>query len=495
MKRTFVAMALLVCAASAAMAAVPKIVAHRGYWRADGSAQNSIRALVKSDSIAADACEFDVWISADGVLYVNHNADVDGVVIETADSATLDKCKLNNGETVPRLDDFLEVAKTLKPDLVLEIKPHKDRAREDVAVPKIIKMVADKGLTERTSYITFSRNAFDRLVEQSGRPVLYLNGVTPEVLQEIGGAGADYHINVFRKNPGWISELHRRGMPVNIWTVDSEEDIQWCIDHGADLITTNEPELAQKLVAKAYSPRPLTVMTYNLRFGERASMDRLAEEIKAADPDFVAIQEVDVNTSRAQARANNGLNYVNELAHRTGMFGYYGRTINFAGGYYGIGILSKHPANKVEKFELPNPKAYEARVLLAGVFELDGHKPIVFASVHFDYKDKDMAGQQAEYALARLKEFGLPFIVGGDFNALPEHAAAKAFDAEAAKLTPSVPTFPAEAPEKQIDYIYAWPAKAFSLESSEVGPASKYAASDHLPIISKIILNFAKAEE
>ncbi|MDE6271083.1 MAG: endonuclease/exonuclease/phosphatase family protein, partial [Muribaculaceae bacterium] len=44
--------------------------------------------------------------------------------------------------------------------------------------------------------------------------------------------------------------------------------------------------------------REMTIMTYNLRFGELASMERLAQEINAANPDFVALQEVAVNTMR-----------------------------------------------------------------------------------------------------------------------------------------------------------------------------------------------------
>ena len=40
----------------------------------------------------------------------------------------------------------------------------------------------------------------------------------------------------------------------------------------------------------------LKVMTYNLRFGELATIDQLAEHIKAFHPDFVALEEVDVNT-------------------------------------------------------------------------------------------------------------------------------------------------------------------------------------------------------
>jgi glycerophosphoryl diester phosphodiesterase len=478
------------------MAKVPKVVAHRGYWRAPGAAQNSIRSLVKCDSIGVDACEFDVWISADGELYVNHNADVDGVIIETADSKTLDNCRLGNGEAVPRLEDFLNVAKGLKIDLVLEVKPHKDRAREDVAVPMIVKMINDKGLADRTSYITFSRNAFDRLVEQAEGPVLYLNGVSPKVLKEIGGDGADYHINIFRTNPGWIDELHAQNMPVNIWTVDSASDIQWCIDHGADFITTNEPELAMELVRKAYGSHSLTVMTYNLRFGERASMDKIAEVIKAESPDFVALQEVDVNSYRDAAGANKGLNYINELAEKTGMNGYFGKALNFPrGGYYGVGILSKHPSRSVERFELPNPKAVEPRVLLAGVFEIDGHMPVVFGSSHLDYSDKDTSEKQARYVLNILNGFGLPYIVGGDFNATNESGAVQAFVEVAKPLTADEYTFPSDIPKKKIDYIFGYPVDAFDLESTKVGKASPDAESDHLPVVSKIVLNYGYKEK
>ena len=83
------------------------------------------------------------------------------------------------------------------------------------------------------------------------------------------------------------------------------------------------------------------VMTYNLRFGELASLEQLAQHIKSFNPDFVALQEVDCNTMRERAPHQNGKNFVTELAYHTGMFGFYCKNINYAGGYYGIGILSK----------------------------------------------------------------------------------------------------------------------------------------------------------
>ena len=108
----------------------------------------------------------------------------------------------------------------------------------------IIRMIAERGLADRTEYITFSRHAYD---------ALFLSAMEPDVVKATGGAGADFNISVYRKNPTWIGLLHEQGMPVNVWTVDKEEDLLWCIGHGVDMITTNEPELAKEMISKRHS--------------------------------------------------------------------------------------------------------------------------------------------------------------------------------------------------------------------------------------------------
>lgn len=484
-----ISFAVLVSVPLFALAARPQIVAHRGYWNAPGSAQNSIRALIKADSIGADAVELDVWISADDVLFVNHDPDFQGVNIEKSDSETLSKLRLANGEPLPTLDSYLSAAVPLKPDLVVEMKTHSDPAREDIAVAKTIEMIRDKGLNDRTSYITFSRNSFDNLVAMSGRPVQFLSATDPQMLDNIGGDGADYHISIYRANPEWIDKLRRLGKTVNIWTVNSAADLQYCIDHGADFITTDDPELAMQMVDKAYASRPLKIMTYNLRFGELADMDRLAAEIKAYNPDFVALQEVDVNTNRAASKHNNGLNYVTELAQRTGMFGYYGRAINFGPGYYGIGILSRFPAEKIEKFELPNPGNEEPRALLMGTFEMPGQK-IVFACTHLDYRDHETRKKQARYVAEKLTESPYPALLAGDFNATNGQIYIESIKAKMKDLTNDRKTWPADVPQDKLDFIFAYPAENFTLKSCFVPEPSKNAPSDHLPVISDIIVNF-----
>jgi len=238
-------------AAGCAWAQVPKVVAHRGYWQTEGSAQNSIRAIAKADSIGCYASEFDVWMTADSVLVVNHDATINGHRIETTDSKTILAQRLSNGENVPTLEEYLKVAAGLKIRIVCELKTHDSRATEQKAVKEIVGMVNKYGLDDRTDYIAFSSDAFKALIKTApkGCGVYYLEGdYVPAQIKAMGGAGIDYSLRTMKKHPEWIAEAHALGLLVNIWTVNSEADMRWCIDHGADFITTNAPELLQSLL-------------------------------------------------------------------------------------------------------------------------------------------------------------------------------------------------------------------------------------------------------
>lgn len=230
----------------------PQIVAHRGYWDAPGSSQNSLRSLVKADSVGAYASEFDVWRSTDGVLFVNHDAKFKGVTVCEATSKVLGCVVLDNGEAMPTLHSLLEQAQQL-PELrlVLELKEHPDKNAEALAAAEAVQMVKDMGLAHRTDYITFSKEAlrnFARLAPE-GALVQYLSGdLTPMQVKVVGGNAIDYHIGVLRHHPEWIKEAHDLGMTVNVWTVDKPEDMQWCIDQGVDLITTNQPVVLKGLL-------------------------------------------------------------------------------------------------------------------------------------------------------------------------------------------------------------------------------------------------------
>lgn len=236
-------------AGTVGLSAQTKVIAHRGFWDTPGSAQNGIVALLKADSIGAYGSEFDVWLTKDNHLLLNHDNKIDGRSVEDYTLAELKQRRLENGEQMPTLEEFLTVAKektTLK--LILELKPHASARREEKAVKDIVDMVHRMGLDGRVDYISFSLNAvkqFIRLAPQ-GTPVFYLNGeLSPEELKELGCAGPDYHMDVFRRNPGWISRCRDLGMEVNVWTVNRPEDRARFIG-TADYLTTDHPVEALK---------------------------------------------------------------------------------------------------------------------------------------------------------------------------------------------------------------------------------------------------------
>ncbi|MBR5029830.1 MAG: glycerophosphodiester phosphodiesterase [Muribaculaceae bacterium] len=251
MKRFILILAFALTAGLATWA--QEVICHRGYWDTEGSAQNSIRSLVKADSIKAWGSEFDVWMTADGMLVVNHDETFNGVTIETAKWKQLKDMRLRNGEKLPTLEAMLKCGKTLSTRLIVEMKPHTDRAQELEAARKIVKMVKKLGLESRVEYITFSYQGMKNLKEMApaGTPVYYLNGeLSPTQLAELDVAGIDYSIEVMRAHPQWIDETHSLGMKVNVWTVNSDRDMMWCIGYGVDFITTNAPERLQHLLDK-----------------------------------------------------------------------------------------------------------------------------------------------------------------------------------------------------------------------------------------------------
>lgn len=233
----------------------PKVIAHRGFWKTEGSAQNSIAALMKADSIRAYGSETDFWITSDGVPVVNHDADVtlDGqkLVIEQTPFETLRKVRLANGEPLPTVEEYLDAfAKCAHTKLIIEFKSHKSKENEDALAQKVIAMVHEKGLQHRVEYIAFGIN-FINLVRKldPAAPVYYLNGdLAPHVIHTLGASGVDYHHSVFQKYPEWVQQCHNLGLKVNAWTVNSAEDIQKVLDLKVDFITTDEPLLTQKII-------------------------------------------------------------------------------------------------------------------------------------------------------------------------------------------------------------------------------------------------------
>lgn len=229
-----------------------KVIAHRGYWtNLTNQTQNSVASLQKALDLGVYGSETDVWITTDDHLMVNHDASFNGVTIEKSSFEGCRNLKLSNGETMPQLNDFLNVLSLSgsPTKLIIEIKTHASSERGLAAAKATVDLVKACNMQDRVEYIAFSLDICKKLAELDPMAkVSYLNGDrTPQQLHDLNISGLDYTAAQFRANPTWITDAHNLGMTANVWTLDSKANIIEFNNLRADYITTNYPEIAAEV--------------------------------------------------------------------------------------------------------------------------------------------------------------------------------------------------------------------------------------------------------
>ncbi|MCC5929631.1 MAG: glycerophosphodiester phosphodiesterase [Cyclobacteriaceae bacterium] len=228
------------------------VIAHRGAWKLNALPQNSIASLEQAIELGCEGSEFDVWLTADDILVVNHDPDFLGIPIESSTYQELLEKKLPNGENIPTAEAYIRRGmEQHQTRLIFELKPSKvSQERGLKAAKKSVELVRQLGAQKWIDYITFDYEAGKRIIElDPDANVAYLmSDKAPTELKEDGFFGLDYHIRVLKEKPEWITEAQELGLTVNAWTVNKEEDMKWLLDMNVDFITTDEPELLLKII-------------------------------------------------------------------------------------------------------------------------------------------------------------------------------------------------------------------------------------------------------
>lgn len=238
--------------------------------------------------------------------------------------------------------------------------------------------------------------------------------------------------------------------------------------------------------ARAQDCDTLRVMSYNIRFGELASMQQIGEYIAGEAPDIVALQECDWATGRSLAPHQNGVKFVNELAYWSGMFGLYGKTIDFAGGYYGIGMLSRYPILRSERVLLPNNGKCEPRCMLVADVELPSGRIVTFVCTHLEVSSSELRQEQVRFINRYFRGVRNQIVLCGDMNAEPDSREMLMLSRHWLNLTGDEYTFSTAKPKHKLDYIWSRPASKAELLSTSVCTGVKL--SDHFPVVSEFIV-------
>lgn len=244
----------------------------------------------------------------------------------------------------------------------------------------------------------------------------------------------------------------------------------------------------------AAEPLQLRVLCYNIHYGQgmdgEYDVARLAEVIKAAKPDLVALQEVDVGVKRS-----GRVHQLQKLGELTGLTARYGPTQHYEGGLFGNAVLTRLPILDEHIQPLPYTEAtpelqtYPRGALVITVQAPDG-KPLRFISTHFQHNVPEDRVEEAKAVntLFAAESDHQRTILAGDFNATPdaepisilEQRWTHAIDEARAPSAPSV------TPKSRIDYVFFRSAAEFRVVSSEVLPEAM--ASDHRPVLAVLEL-------
>lgn len=236
----------------------------------------------------------------------------------------------------------------------------------------------------------------------------------------------------------------------------------------------------------------IKVMSYNIHIGNPPSkpagevdLIATAKAINGEKPDLVALQEVDVHTTRSGAT----LHQAKELAKLTGMHYFFAKAIDRSGGDYGVALLSRFPILSSSVHALPVEDGSGAELRAAGIIEVEfaqGQK-VVFVSTHLDHltdKNRELQSRELMRVLAPFAQS--PIIIGGDFNMDPQNGNWSLYE-EGFKMgcgNTCPPTFPAGRPITTIDYILLNRAASSKFTVKDYYTVSERYASDHLPLVA-----------
>ncbi|MDF2714866.1 MAG: endonuclease/exonuclease/phosphatase [Paenibacillus sp.] len=235
--------------------------------------------------------------------------------------------------------------------------------------------------------------------------------------------------------------------------------------------------------------RSFKLMSFNIQFGtDYAKVPNLPltiQTIAAADPDIVALQEVDKHWSKRSGFADQ----VRILSEALGMNAVYGANLDMEPPepgaprrQYGTAILSKYEIVGGKNYPLSS-LGYEQRGLLETEIDLNGTRLGCYC-IHMGLTP-DQRIVQAGEARAIIGRRTGPVVLAGDFNTTPgspelrlllDGGLADCFAGSTHDFT-----IPSEAPDRRIDYILH-SGQLVKVQAAVLGAM----ASDHCPIIAEL---------
>lgn len=271
--------------------------------------------------------------------------------------------------------------------------------------------------------------------------------------------------------------------------------------------------LAGALIAQSDAPaQPLTVMTYNLRYGTADDgpdawehrREMLAGLVKRHDPDVLGTQEC--LDFQAQYIADTLPGYAwfglgrqeDGTGEMTAILFKKSRLLPLESGHLWLSETPDLPGSKSWDSSLPRIASW------IKFYDRANHQPFYFYNTHFDHRGEVARLESAKLLAARIHALhpGQPVVLTGDFNAaapssapwaaLTESGLVDAWDAAAEKSgvanTWNGFAIPEATSARRIDWILTSPAVRIRACAIDAYEENGHFPSDHMPVIARIQL-------
>lgn len=227
----------------------------------------------------------------------------------------------------------------------------------------------------------------------------------------------------------------------------------------------------------------MRLVSFNIRHGRRrgrVDVGALRQACRALGADVLALQEVDVGTTRVA-----GADLAAEVAEACAMEAAFAATLPMGPGHYGNALLVRGALEDVEALALPAWPGNEARGAVLATAVVVGGARLSVAGCHLGLGlarpatatgPATEAEAQLATVLADLGERPAPRALLGDLNLSPDRVGPLVASAGMA-LAGGPPTYPARRPSRRIDHV-----ALAGMEPTAV-TAPPVPVSDHRPLV------------
>jgi glycerophosphoryl diester phosphodiesterase len=235
---------------------------HRGYCAA--YPENTMLSYDAAMDLGVDAMEFDIWLTKDKTPVLMHDGNGlrtcgvnrmirDMMLCEVKELEPVYREKFGDryagqGITVPTLEELLVRCAQKRPNLILGVE-FKEYTEENVDLS--VELLKKYGFFDRCYFYAFNGRIIKYIkTRYNGRTMGYPDFQMTEFEEDTYRYYDEIGLGMQLAKSELLPFYQAKKLPIHMYCADTAENVEYCLDHGASLITANDPVPVMKRLGR-----------------------------------------------------------------------------------------------------------------------------------------------------------------------------------------------------------------------------------------------------